>query len=469
MKKAVFLLAVLALVFAIGVPSGGVRAQATSQTWTSSITYYTPSSSSGELNVYYYQGTQSYTYGPITMNPHKAGSLFIGSTSVPDNFAGSAVLSANVPVVATYVQFVSDVAQRGNFGRIIYSAFDPSQAATPFYVPTVLNHAFGSTSQVGVQNIGDSTITATLKFYSVGSSTPTISHDQDIEKQASYVFRPDDLGLPSGFSGSLVVTAGGPVVAASEETDDTGRGAYAFEGVATGAKQLFMPSMLCNAFGGQTTYYAIQNTSLTASTKVSASFYDTNGNKIGSGMPATTVTASNKLPVNPCDFGVPAGSNGSALFTSDTTDIIGIAKVKSASGMATAFVGQSAGFTTQAAPYVRWASDPNAEFRSYIAIMNVGSAAATNIVATYYDANGNPFTHNVATSGNPLGQYIKRGTNPTDAGAPNDFGINPVGGAVEITSDQPVVVVVRTQKGVSPPVDNISLFAEDYNGIEVKP
>lgn len=468
MKKVVFLLTVLALVFAVGIPASSVRAQATSQTWTSSITYYTPSDSSGELNVYYYQGTQSYTYGPITMNPHKAGSLFIGSTSVPDNFAGSAVLSANVPVVATYVQFVSDESQRGNFGRIIYSAFDPSQAATPFYVPTVLNHAFGSTSQVGVQNIGDSKITATLKFYSVGSSTPTKSVDKDIDKQASYVFRPDDLGLPSGFSGSLVVTAGGPVVAASEETDDSGRGAYAFEGVANGAQELFMPSMLCNAFGGQTTYYAIQNTSLSSSTKVSATFYDTNGKVIGN-MSKQTVTASNKLPVNPCDFGVPAGSNGSARFVSDTTDIIGIAKVKSSNGMATAFVGQSAGFTSQAAPYVRWADDPNAEFRSYIAIMNVGDAAAKNIVATYYDANGKAYTHKVATASDPLGKYIKRGSNPTNAGAPSNFGISPVGGAVEVTSDQPVVVVVRTQKGVSPPVGSISLFAEDYNGIEVKP
>jgi hypothetical protein len=238
--------------------------------------------------------------------------------------------------------------------------------------------------------------------------------------------------------------------------------------VANGATELFMPSMLCNAFGGQTTYYAVQNSSLTASTNVSATFYDTNGTVIGN-MSKKKVDASNKLSVNPCDFGVPAGSSGSARFLSDTTEIIGIAKVKSSSGMATAFVGQSTGFTSQAAPYVRWADDPNAEFRSYIAIMNVGDAAAKNIVATYYDANGTAYTHKVATSSNPLGKYIKRNSNPTDAGTPSNFGISPVGGAVEITSDQPVVVVVRTQKGVSPPVDNISLFAEDYNGIEVKP
>jgi len=48
-----------------------------------------------------------------------------------------------------------------------------------------------------------------------------------------------------------------------------------------------------------------------------------------------------------------------------------------------------------------------------------------------------------------------------------DFGVwlNAYGGAVEITSDQPVVVVVRVAKSVS--FGSTTKFAEDYNAVSV--
>ena len=101
--------------------------------------------------------------------------------------------------------------------------------------------------------------------------------------------------------------------------------------------------------------------------------------------------------------------------------------------------------------------------------MNVGGSNATNITATYYDANGTAQgTHNVATAGNPLANYTKRNTTPVLAGAldgSGNFGISPFGGAVEISSDKDVVVVVRLQKNVS--LGATTRFAEDYNGVDV--
>jgi uncharacterized protein (DUF1501 family) len=137
--------------------------------------------------------------------------------------------------------------------------------------------------------------------------------------------------------------------------------------------------------------------------------------------------------------------------------------------MFTAFIGQVGGSTKVAAPYIRWAADPTAEWRSYVAVMNVGNADATNIVVKYYDAYGNlAGSETLASSGNPCPRFIKRNTNASTAGALDangNFGINPYGGAIEITSDQPVIVLVRVQRDVS--LGDVTRFAEDYNGTSV--
>jgi hypothetical protein len=46
------------------------------------------------------------------------------------------------------------------------------------------------------------------------------------------------------------------------------------------------------------------------------------------------------------------------------------------------------------------------------------------------------------------------------------FGYDGNGGAIEIISDQPIVVIVRAQ--ISPKnIGGINVFAEDYNALEV--
>jgi hypothetical protein len=473
LKKSVFVTVLLAALLVM--PMGTAFAQnATDQTWTSSITYYTPSATSGTMTVMYYaEGTgASYPAGDLPLDPHKAGSLFIGSvTAVPDGFAGSAVLSADVAIVATYVQFVAG--QAGAYGRTLYTGFDASQAAATFFIPTLLYQRFNSTTMIGVQNIEDTTITAVIKAYAVGEVIPTGVTTHTIPAQASAVLSASELGVPSGFTGSAVVEATGRVVASAQETGDNNRSAYAFEGTAQGSNTVYMASMLCNAFNGQISYYAIQNASTTASGDVSIAFYDTAGASAGS-MAAVTVPAGGKISVNPCNEGVADNMSGSAVITSVGAPIIAIGKVKAPNGLATSFVGQSAGALAVSAPYIRWAASPESEFRAYIAVMNVGSSPATNVVATYYDLDDTSGartagTVNLATTSAPLNQYIKVNTNPSTAGvletADNSFGFTPTGGAVEITSDQPIVVVVRLTRQVSPALDGMTLLGEDYNAV----
>lgn len=378
-------------------------------------------------------------------------------------------MSANVPLVATYVQFAegSDT----DYGAPLYNGFSSTEAGTTFYIPTVLRSAFGSTTRVGIQNVGTSQITANLKFYAVGSTTPTVDMNQNISPNASYIFSASDIaGLPNGFNGSLVIS-GGSVVASAVETFDSGRQAYAFSGSAAGANKFYMPSMMCNAYEDQeTSYYAIQNTSLTTNASVTIKYYNTLGTQVGS-MAATNVSPGGKLSRNPCQDGVANGTFGSAVIESTGAPIIAIGKIWSdRSGLATAFEGQSQGYTKIAAPYIRWAADSYAERRAWIAVMNVGTTNATNIVARYYNASGTQVgTHTIAGATNPLAPLIKRNTNPQMAGALDangNFGISPYGGAVEITSDQPIAVVARLSKDVRG-VPGITSFAEDYNGVSV--
>lgn len=493
MNKRSMLLVVL-LVVALVIPTSVVQAQsATNQTWMSSITYYTPSSSGGELTISFYsEGSATpITLPPITLNPHAAGSLYVGGvTELGTTFSGTAVLTSDVYVIATAVQFAVSP-ETNNYGRLLYSGFTPSEAASPFYIPTVLNATFGSTSLIAIQNTSSFEVTANVKFYAVGSATPTVEKNYDIPTQSNAILpcnNTSKVGLPSGFNGSAVITAyqkgspsvPGQVVASVQETDDSGRGAYAFEGVASGANTIYMASMLCNAFGGQNSYYAIQNAS-TSAANVTINFYDTAGSLVAQ-LPSTAVGAGNKISVNPCtiqaDYGaannVPAGTSGSAVINSTGAPVIAIGKVKAPDGMATAFVGQAAGSTKIAAPYIRWAATPTSEWRTYVAVMNVGTGAATNIVAKYYDGNGTlKVSKTLVTAGSPLAQYIKTNTDASTAGAlqpDGTFGLPttgvPAGGSIEIESDQPLVVVVRAQKDVTG-LGATTRFAEDYNGVSI--
>jgi hypothetical protein len=465
----------IVLVLTLVLPLAGSAQSATTQSWTSSITYYTPDPSGGQLWIdYYYEaasgGTLAKSYGPIILAGHKAGSLFIGSAGLPSGFtSGSAVLRASVPIIATYVQFASGTAAN-EYGRLLYSGFSASDASTTYYIPTFLYQKFGSTSLMSVQNVESTNNTVQVRAYALGAASPTATKEYTLPPNAARILSPSDLGLAPGFNGSVVITSttGGRVVASAQETDDAGRGAYAFEGVPSGASTVYMATMLCRAFGDQqNSYYAIQNAGSSA-VAVTVDFYDTAGTKVAS-MPATSVGPGNKISVNPCDYGVAPGVSGSAVITATGGQIIAMGKVKSASGISTAFVGQSTGATKVAAPYIRWSANPSAEWRSYIAVMNVGSAPATNVVANYYDGNGNlAGSEHIATAANPLPPLIKRNTTPQSAGAldsSGNFGLSPYGGAVEITSDQPIVVVVRVQRDVS--LGATTRFAEDYNGVPV--
>ncbi|MCA9935619.1 MAG: hypothetical protein H6662_05605 [Ardenticatenaceae bacterium] len=474
MKRRLLIVSLLSLVLVLAMGASVSAQSATNDApWTSSITYYTPSTTGGQMVVSYYaEGSATAVDAQtIDLSAKQAGSLFIGNTDVPAGFEGAAVISSDVPVVAVNVQFASS-GLSGQYGRLLYSGFSIDQAAETFFIPTVLYQRFGSTSMIGVQNVESFDIDVTMKLYAAGETTPTATVDQNIKAQSSWVVSAAELGLPANFNGSATIEpqsggVAGRVVASVQETDDSGRGAYAFEGVAQGSETVYMASMLCDAFGGQNSFYAVQNASLVDDATVTIDFYEPGNATPIASKAATTIPAGGKISVNPCNEGVPAGTSGSAVISGEVGDaIIAIGKVKAPNGLATSFVGESAGAMDSSSAYIRWADNHYNEFRAFVAVMNV-SATAADCTATYYDATGN-----IAGSEDLLdiAQYNKVNTNASSAGALDtngEFGtgasVAGTGGALELSCDQPVVTVVRLTRRVDLDGGSTTLFGEDYN------
>jgi hypothetical protein len=223
-----------------------------------------------------------------------------------------------------------------------------------------------------------------------------------------------------------------------------------------------MPSALCNAFGGQNSAYAVQNTSTTTSANVTVTY--SNGMTQNANIPA-----GGKSSFISCNAGLPAGFSGSATVTSTGPDIVAIGKVYG-TGLSTAFVGAFSGADTLAMPYVRWGTDANYNAgihqRTNLAIQNVGGAPVTgDVVVQYLDKNGVISGTHTITADIPVGGKVN--SNPTNAGLAQ-FGMYPdgsFGGSVLITGPggSQLVAIARVQSVVP----GVEVVGEDYNALPV--
>lgn len=466
MKTKVFnLLVILALVALVGFAPMKASAQAYSTSFTTSITYQNVgTAATTSLQVQFYASPDSTT--PITVPLTNLGagestSLFIGSVSqVVDGFQGSAVMSSDQPLLATLVQ----VPQNSTtvFVRPLSNGF--SSGSTTALVATVLKNYFGSNTIFSIQNVDAAAVDVNIKFYNT-SAALVHEIDQNIEAGAAfYVDAAQVAQLGTSFNGSAVATSAGNIIGSAMELDITGNGAKAFETVATGANTLYMPSALCNVFGGQNTSYAVQNTSLTDSAAVTVTFNP-------GGLTATAnIGAGAKASFPACNT-VAANFSGSATITSVGAPVVAMGKAYGA-GLSSAFLGAPNGFADLALPYVRWAPDADylagSRQRTYIAIQNVGAASipANSIVLTYTDAFGHTGTH---TYDQALAVGAKFNSNASNAGL-TWFGYatppaSGFGGGVSITcsaADCQLIAVARVATYMSG-----QTLAEDYNAMPI--
>ncbi len=474
MKRKLITLATLAMlvVAAVGMP-GTVAAQAYSTTFTTSITYQNVGTGLATISMLFYPENNG-TPIPIarpTLAKDAGTSVFVGSlTAIAPGFRGSVVLQSDQPIVATLVQLPQGSATVKN--RALSNGF--STGAANSLIATVLKNKFGSTSRFAVQNIDSVGADLSLSFYDADTpaNPPIVKTVTNLPAGAAQYF---DLGILTGFgsvfNGSVAISAKktgtatlGNIVSTVMEMSIAGTAVSAFEGVAGGSKTVYMPSALCNAFGGQNTAYAVQNTSLSSSATVTVTY--SNGLKEG----PLTVNAGTKRSFLGCTpVGMPAGFSGSAIVTASGADIVAIGKV-SGLGLSTAFVGASSGAAKLALPYVRWSETQyasGARQKTSIAIQNVGGAlAAGAVTVSYVDKNG------VVVGTHPLGAIAsgaKANSNPSNIGAAGAefgyYGDGTFGGSAVISGPvgSQLVAVARVSSSVPPS----SLVAEDYNGIPI--
>ncbi|MGC8799858.1 MAG: CARDB domain-containing protein [Chloroflexus sp.] len=478
------LLTVIAIVL---IASSGISGSAYAQSsayntnFITAITYQNISSTTANLTFTFYPSSGG---TPIsfnrTLNGNAGASLNVGTTTELSSFSGqgSAVISSDQPIVATVVQLPQSTTVRN---RPLSNGF--TNGSNNVLIATVLKNTFNQTTKFSIQNADTAPISVTLRFFSVGSSTPTYTETFSLNQGVARFFDAGTIAaLGPNFNGSATIEATGKVVAtAIEASTDSSYRVSAFEGVSQGSNTVYMPSALCN-FGGslQQTAYAVQNTSTTNNASVTVTYKNLSNTTVAT--QTATIPPNSKQSFLACNAsGMPSNFNGSAVITSTGGSIVAIGKVIAspmvAPAFGTAFVGASGGAQKLAAPYVRWTQtrydiNPGNRQRAYLAIQNVGTGPSGTITVKYYDLNGVLVGTHTLSSLDP-GQ--KTNSKPIDAmPAPgqtlDEFGyVGGFGGSAMIecaNSGCQIVALVRIQSANSS-TSTADQVAEDYNAIPV--
>lgn len=462
MKKILSLIVVLIVL--MGFNPLHANAQAYTTIFTTAITYQNVGTGPAAVTVSFYATPTTTTPVIVTrpeLAPGASTSLHLGSlTTIPAGFRGSAVMQSDQPLLATMVQLPQGTSP-GTRNRPLSNGF--SEGTNTVLIATVLKNTFDTNTIFSVQNIDSSARTLTFKFYNT-SAVKVHEFSTLVQPGAAYYVDAGTLaGLGTSFNGSAVIESGGNIVGGAMELSIAGSGASAFEGVGTGARRVYMPSALCNAFGANTAF-AVQNTSLTTPTSVTVTY--SNGRT-----ETKTIGAGAKQSFVACNApGMPVGFSGSATIESTATDIIAIGKAYG-SGLSTAFVGASTGASRIALPYVRWANNTNwangSQQRVFLTIQNIGTTdlAAGTVTVRYIDKNGVQVGSTHTLGAIPAGGKVN--SNATNAGL-TEFGVYPdgsFGGGAIVTgpTGSQLAVVARVSTQIAP-----NTFAsEDYSGMPI--
>lgn len=469
MKVSALMVALLLSVFAL---QGRAAAQlpAYQTAFTSSITYQNVGSAPANISLEVYNtsgGTFSPSLAPLAVNG--AGSYFVGQiNALGTSFNGSAVMSADQPVVATIVQVPTSTTVKN---RPLSNGF--SSGSNSVLVATVLKNTAGYNSKVVIQNTDSAPNNFMVEFVSAATNTVfhTINQTNVAPNTSVYYDAGTIVALGAAFNGSMRITAtkttgggAGSAVATSLELEIAGNGAYAFQGVpsTSAATTVYMATALCNLLVGgvpapnnkATTAYAIQNTGA-ALANVTITY---------KGAATTTqnlsIPAGSKLSANPCTAGAGDGFTGSATIVS-SQPIVAIGKVFGA-GLTTAFEGATAGAAKIALPYARWLPAASGGQQTFIAIQNIGGSPVGPVTVKYYTSAGVlAGTQTIAT----IASGAKAGSSPFGA-TPSltNFGSGGGSAIIEGPAGSSLIAIARIQT----PLAGGGAVAEDYNGQPVE-
>jgi len=347
---------------------------------------------------------------PLNLNSNGSTEILVGTLSgLGSGWKGSAVISADQPVVAASVQVPPS-----GYGHMMSNAFTSAEGTSNLFLTTFLRDVGSEVSLFGVQNIESEAINIRARFIDTAGNpviTPTLVLQANTAKffDAANAAATIGPGFPATFNGSVVVTAtkvsdGSParIVGISEtrrnDASPNRFRAYAFEAIplSAGAQTIYMSTALCKfGIGSQTTFFAIQNLSFTSPTVITVTYAAGIGTTPSANVQNLPPLA--KVSVNPCQTNNAAEYSGAATITSSSQPIAAVGKAAQTSDpptqprFTTAFLAQASGASRLALPYIRWSPDPpGTDFSSFVAIQNIGSAPipAGQLTVTYYAQNG---------------------------------------------------------------------------------
>ena len=343
-------------------------------TTTTNIQVQNLSSKAAHCTITYYNkdGTVALSYD-FTIDPNGTWAKYQGSeTKLPEGFDGSVVVSADQPIAAIVNQATTGSVNRSS------SYSGESAGATGVYVPIAMKSFYGFETELSIQNASGGNVDVTISYYDSTGTLVAGANDTCTSLAPGAVCRVNqgkNGTLPINFNGSAYVNATGAVVVVANQngvnSSTSADQQNSFNGFASGAKTVYIPSVM-DAFYGFTTAIQVQNIGSNAA-DITITYSD-----------GIVKTAKGVQPKQSTFFylwteGHAARFNGSATVTS-SEDIVAIANV-SDGAQSSAYNGFGGGGTQFVLPSVL---KDFYEYSSSITIQNV-SGGNVDCAVTYDD------------------------------------------------------------------------------------
>jgi uncharacterized protein YcfL len=319
----------------------------------------------------------------LTIPKGESVSLYVPTQipGLPDNFVGSAVVSADQPVAA--ILNTQRVSTGGDADpKRMGSATGVLTPATKLYAPYLRKAYYGRNSYIAVQNTTGSTVNVTVTYY----DHTGVQVDTDTKALTAYssniFYQDQNADLPADFHGSAIVEGTGNIAVvvnnANAGTNVSTAGFESYNGlVPQDATKVYMPKLTVNYSKYQSSF-TVQNTG-TAAAHMTFTF--TAG--------ANTWTKASGAISPGSAWGVYLATAGASGIPADT-------------------VANGAGVVTSDQPIVGIVTETQPD-RGYSVVWNaIGEGTASDTVLfpkfdrRYYDYNGGIQIQNVGTTNTTL-------------------------------------------------------------------
>jgi hypothetical protein len=441
--------------FAQGIPGSG---------WWSGEQVQNVGTTTATISITAYDSASVSTYVTSTQVTSGSAFTFVPSSfaSMPSGFVGSAIVSSDQPIKAIVNVTNQQSGSLGVAGGKAAAQYQGTESpATALYFPLAKNNRFAKTTAFYIQNAGSAAATATAVFKMDNGgvytfTTPSIGPGQMV------LVSPSDAGVPSSPSDSSRVNIGSMSITSAQPLAGTVMEYTVGETVATVLKgtrgftssdfddKAYAPVVKRNRFN-RFTGIQIQN--------VGGSAIDVTISYVGTSSSCLNQTAqdsatgiapgtSRTFVQSTGNTNFPDNCTGSATITA-TGNFVAIVNedtvVGSTAGITYSTISDNKKTAKLSAPLFK---DQRFGFSSGLQIQNVGSAQATNVVATFscrvnatttFTAISLPQT--IPAGGATL--FYKPSTTPTRFTGGNPFSQAGVNCAVTVTGDQPLVAIVN--------------------------